>query len=701
MRLFKSILNDDAKKHPEEPIEELNELQLKQIQEWHNEIATYIKVASEATSPALQWGLLFSKFLQRYCSQLPLFNGIKGDNLPFAFCIGGVHISEFSTPFCEINVFVILQKENDIALFNAILKDLYNILFHIAKKSNLPLFDSKSPEFKTHYLCGTPNQLNHQITHSAGYHWILQSLSATVFFGNNNLLLDFQNDLMQKGIYRNNKQYQYISSFLYDMAILSLNNTTNKKMIDLYEDIIAPNLLILYALQYEFKLNNIYLPKELITYLEHKKYISSDVALLFNKIFTVAGTARWNLHYETKRHLDLIKLNNQNSEMLSELLSITAIIKSAAAQRIKKRDTSIYPSSKIYRSMTIDKQNVEFTITSAQKKPRAINIFDATDEMKKYFDAHTAHFKIDLDARPEATASRLFNNARIPTHFNTYIENFFYCVSQGNLIQDKFHSWMWAAIRRCSHDIFDAKGEIKADLFAIINTDKWYDKSRKKIGAEQLKKFILFSYFMNALFAGVISDPRYAKAQQLTIESDNPLMRQIQILTNGFFQTHIYPQIVIKNIQNTNYYVALEGCLACLNALITKITHSLKTNINKSELTLYHSYLGKEDNINTLKGLFYSIQTLINHRNVNKNITQQEFHDYETKISQLLDNFDMGLKQLLPIIKKSWLNRLFIEGSEIEKIIASIHKAKTQLTFFTQEAVQEPDNKSSSPCTIS
>lgn len=701
MRRLKAVFKDDTQKLQEEPVEEFTEQQLKQIQEWHHEISTYIKAASEAANPALQWGLLFSKFLQRYCSQLSLFTGKNADNHSFAFCIGGIHLSEFSTPFCLINIFVILQNENDIALFNTILSDLYKILFHIAKKSNIPLFDCKSPGFKTHFLCGTHQQLYQQLANTEDYHWILQALSAIVFFGNNNILNGFQNELMQRGIFRNNKQYQYISSFLYDIAIFSLNNTTNKNIINLYDEIIAPTLLVLYALRYEFKITNIYLPKELVIYLEHKKCISSEVAVLFNRVLSDAGIIRWNLHSEEKKYIDLIKFNNKNKEILAELLSITAIIKSAAAQRIKKRDTTIYPSSKIFRSMTIDKQNVQFAITNPHKKSRAINIFDATDEMKRYFDAHTAHFKIDLEARPEAIASRLFNNVKTPDHFKNYIENFFLCINQGFINKEKFHSWMWAAIRRCSHDIFDTKGEIKADLLSIINADKWYDKACKKIGTEQLKKFILFSYFMNALFAGVINDPRYAKAQQITVDSDNPLMRQIQILTNEFFQVHIYPHIAIKNIQNVNYYVALEGSLACLNALIIKITHSLTANINKAESNLYKTYLGSEDNINTLKGLFHSISTLINHRKQNRAIKQQEFHDYDTKINTLLINFEYNLNQLNLVIKKSWLNKLFIESSDIEKILASIHKTKKQLMFFAQEAVQEPESNAPSNCTIS
>jgi hypothetical protein len=212
---------------------------------------------------------------------------------------------------------------------------------------------------------------------------------------------------------------------------------------------------------------------------------------------------------------------------------------------------------------------------------------------------------------------------------------------------------------------------------------------------------------MNALFAGVVNDPRYIEKNETSLHTntDNPLLRQVQIYTIDFFQMHIYSQPILKKIQDTNYYTALIGVMACLEALSMRLKNAINKNINKAEIELYQKYLGDDHNINTINGILSSIKKLINSRNLNNDevISRDEFHDYDTKIIRLLENLQKEMSKLLIEIKNSWRHRLFSlfnEGLEIEKIDSFINKTRIQLVFFAQDTVKKPDS-ASDKCVVS
>ncbi len=683
--------------------DEINEEQLEKIKLWHEEICASQIAATQSTHPALQWGLLFSNFLNKYFKSRVSSSVNNNTPLPFALCIGGSLLSGISTPYSPTEIFIILKDKQEFAVYNQYLIDMLEDFKQIAKQDKSDLLGINFCKTKPPFLCGNREVLLQQLDKLEGNAWLINILSASVIMGDNNLLHEIQHDLTKQGIYRYEKHYKHISSFLYDLTTRQNPEPKTKDTINLQEDIMAPLSCFIFALKYEFNLLNISTTKELIFALETFENISPDVATLIRTVLAKASKIMWDHHLDLKKPIYFLKITSKNREELLSLLDIIAVIRTIANQRIKRRESSIYPSHIAMRCVTLDKQNLTLSEKIISEKNHKVNIFNATDEMKKYFDDHINTFKIDTAGRPEAIASRLFNDVSIPAHFTSYIDNFFLCVSKGNIEPTKFHSWLWAAIRRCSHDIFDTAGHIKQDLLAIINQDKWYDNSSKKIGREKLNNFILFSYFMNALFAGIVNDPRYIKINQASIEFDslNPLMRQIQLHTNDFFQSNIYSQKIIKKIQETNYYAALIGEMACLNSLIARLANSLKLNINNRESELYRLYLGTEDNINSLQGLFTSINTFIKNRERTNIISPQEFHDYDTKINKLIETFAKELLILLKEIKTSWRHRLFIESCEIDKILPFIDKMKIQLAFFAQEAVKVPENKFPEKCSIS
>ena len=708
MRPFNSTFVKQNNAHIPPPTEshDLNESQL-QIIKWHSEICTLIKIANLSENPTLQWELSFIKFLSTHCISYPILSKFDISKLPFALCLGGTYASGTATPYCALNIIVILKNENGFGVMDKFLAELIKNLSRIADYDKSKLFNIPSHIVNAQYLCGTKEQLFQQLGKIEGNAWIKQALSAIVIAGDNRLLHEFQSNLMKQRIYRNNKLYHHVSCFLYDEATKDCHRILNKDQIDIYEDIIEPIFLILYGLKNEFNLSTSVIIYDLISSLKDKGHITADIEILFTRILIDAGKLRWRIHIDIKSAVDTLKIADKYKKEIGELINIVSILREEASKRIKKRENSVQASDKFSRCMNIDKQNLTDLPKKASARSSRMNIFDTTDEMKKYFHAHRTYFKLDLTGSTEALASRLFNNVSTPEHFAGYIDCFFLCIHKGNIDKNKFYNWLWAAIRRCSHDIFDSEGKIKPDLAKYINQDNWYDLASKQIGREKLNKYILFSYFMNALFAGIVNEPRYIEKNEdsLLNGAEHPLLFQAQIYINDFFNTHIYSQTVLRKIQEANYYTALVEVMACLDALSVKLKNVINKNINKAEKALYQKYLGDEQNINSIHGILFSINKLLTNRNHKKDesISREEFHDYDTKIIHLLENFQKEMSNLLIEIKSSWSHRLFSvfnEGLEIEKIDSFVKKTRTQLVFFAQDTVNKPDS-STEKCVVS
>ena len=253
--------------------------------------------------------------------------------------------------------------------------------------------------------------------------------------------------------------------------------------------------------------------------------------------------------------------------MIPQLVNAVALLRALANERIKRRKVTVGLSDKRSRRVDFDKNNPPHLSSVKTPSNHTQVILNVTDTMRAYIDYHAEFFEIKDGRSIEGNAWRLFNSVEIPKHFNDYIESFFRCMHKGMIDKDKFNSWMWAALRRCTHDILDEKGHLKSYIQERFNKENWYKESAKKIGQEKLDKFILFSYFMNALIAGVVSDKRYVKANHDSIQSnpDLPLMRQVQLYTTEFFNLNVYKNLKLAALQNANYLVHLLGKWLALN----------------------------------------------------------------------------------------------------------------------------------------
>ncbi len=243
-------------------------------------------------------------------------------------------------------------------------------------------------------------------------------------------------------------------------------------------------------------------------------------------------------------------------------------------------------------------------------------------------------------------------------------------------------------ISRCVHDLFDAEGNLKKLIINMVNKDGMYDRITAEVGAENVNKDILFSYFMNPLLANtIVLDKRFQELKG-DINTDNNISRDTNLYTNEYFDRNIkIPSITIKEIHNANYCNSLLKVSAILESLVIQFRNALRYNLDERELNLYLKCLGKDSDHDSLLGICRSLNEYFE-RNMRNPVSTEVFHDYRDRIYLCLNNFitvSTALREEQS--KRSYWTKLFATDPLLKHVRSDVSITQIEIDAVCAELI--------------